>query len=746
MRGRHAARRAQLANTTREVPTPALAPGLLLQRPMTTRLATLALGLHLLACAAPEGAAPSEGGGDGKFDGWEVPPQARAVLEIHALDLWAQPLPGDATLRVVGEGGELATAGFPVARAALHEPGSYVVELAAPDHEPLTVVLDYDGSRDEAGLVAHHETGEGRAGLAVGHRTALADGDAIAVHVVFLGLRHRWFSASGRPARRGNAVELLLDGEETWSRVRGDLAAAADTIHIATWWWESDFELVRPTATHSTLSEEQRRANTVMAILEASPATKRALVGQFVSQDGVLSGMTADDPLRAKGAAAGDGFEFMGQANETSGVFNFEVEPFSFGQRVRLERPGAAALDLEPEAPIAATIPPRLVDLTEMPLLPEINHASYHQKFMLIDSDLAYVGGMNLRRTDWDSSEHRVFDHRRMLFDATTDERLAVAAGEAVPDLGPRKDYMVRIQGPSAQDAAEVFRTRWEHVRAEGATYAWNASGFEVDRAIPPVPGGVQVQITTTLPEPFWEHSIAESWLNAVANAEEYILIEDQYFRAPMLNEAILARMAEVPGLRLVVITKPIDEWTDPGCFQTYAADEAFRQHVPGRYLLLQLRSFDSVVTWGWDETEARFVDIDVHSKLLVVDDVFLSVGSANKNNRGMIYEGEMNAAVLDGSWVRAARRRILENVLGPGVAPADDAAAWWAQLEAAAAVNGAVADAWDAEGGDLDLDGAPLPAAYTPRGFAYPLAFRSPDYCLIEDVGEDMFKRGAGR
>src|SRR5439155_17761856 len=106
---------------------------------------------------------------------------------------------------------------------------------------------------------------------------------------------------------------------------------------------------------------------------------------------------------------------------------------------------------------------------------------------------------------------------------------------------------------------------RWQLQLDAKATYSENATPFAVNRAIPEK-GAMTVQITTTLPEPFRENGIAESWYNAVDNAEHYIYIEDQYFRAPMLNERIRARMKARPNLVLVVVTIPVGEWTDPGC------------------------------------------------------------------------------------------------------------------------------------------------------------------------------------
>ena len=73
----------------------------------------------------------------------------------------------------------------------------------------------------------------------------------------------------------------------------------------------------------------------------------------------------------------------------------------------------------------------------------------------------------------------------------------------------------------------------------------------------------------------------------------------------------------------------------------------------------------------------------------------------------------------------------------------ADDPAAWMQQLAAAAAHNDAVRQAWDDEGGDINLNGDPLPAAYDPRGWIHPLPFGNVGDCLFESVGPDMVGSG---
>lgn len=654
-------------------------------------------------------------------------------LTIVPLDIWAQPLPEGFELKATLNGAKLSTkvASDGSVRIPL-KAGLTVVSLSAPDHEPLQVGLKFDGKSDP--VVQDSATTPGH-GVSLGSR----EESGKRAHRLFLGLRHAWFSAEGRPARRGNQLDLFVSGEEAYQAVHAELGSATDEVLVSTWWWESDFELVRPEGLHTYMSEAERRKNTILGLLESRPAQKRVLVGQLWGQDGALSGLTVDGGLTVHGDKEGDAFEFMGQANPTRGKFTFQIPDFLFSPRVLENVPKAAAFDLEDGAPVASTVPEKDVDLTEWPISVDTEHASYHQKFMVVDHEVAFVGGMNLRKVDWDTAEHLVFDSRRMNFDASVEEREAVAAKESLPDNGPRKDYMVRIDGPSAQDVADVFHKRWTQAREDGVEYASHTTDFEVRTEIDPHEDGVQAQITATLPEPIAEHAIVETWLNAVAQAERYVFIEDQYFRAPILNDALYERMKEVPDLRLVVITKPINEWTDPGCAHTYESAALFAGAFPDRFLFLQLRSFDTQVVLGFDETDAHFVDMDVHSKMFIVDDRFLSVGSCNKNNRGLIYEGELNVAVLDDAWVTHARRHILDGILPSGTTIADDPTTWFAQLGEAAAANDAVYARWDAEGFDLDLDGTPLPAEYTPRGFVYTLPYGTISDCLLESVGEDM-------
>ena len=90
---------------------------------------------------------------------------------------------------------------------------------------------------------------------------------------------------------------------------------------------------------------------------------------------------------------------------------------------------------------------------------------------------------------------------------------------------------------------------------------------------------------------------------------------------------------------------------------------------------------------------------------MFIVDDEIMSVGSCNKNNRGVIYEGEANLLVRDTFFVAEARRHEWARIVGPDYAEqiADPEIAFEV-FRNLAERNDAVYRAWD------DLDGE-LPA-----------------------------------
>ena len=125
-----------------------------------------------------------------------------------------------------------------VTRVLLGRAGTYGLRLAAPDHVPFEVTVDWDGreltTRD--GSVA---SDGGRSGVTLARGEATVAGRRLPDHHLFLGLRDAWFSAQARAPRGGNAVELLFDGEDAFRAIDVSLRGAQRSVLVSTWWWDS---------------------------------------------------------------------------------------------------------------------------------------------------------------------------------------------------------------------------------------------------------------------------------------------------------------------------------------------------------------------------------------------------------------------------------------------------------------------------------------------------------------------------
>ena len=201
---------------------------------------------------------------------------------------------------------------------------------------------------------------------------------------------------------------------------------------------------------------------------------------------------------------------------------------------------------------------------------------SHHQKMVLVDYELpyeatAFVMGHNMLDGYWDDNRHSAWP--RTLYRSGKPEAKpnTVANGRV-----PLHDFSTRITGPLIAGAFHNFADAWHKERREllkpgpFADYAIRA-----DADNPPVMG----QILRTQSQ-YGKEDIKKHYLQAVANASQYIHIENQYFRWVPLAEQILTcarnqvsagRKPEEHGsLYLFVITNSSDAGVGSGTVNTY--------------------------------------------------------------------------------------------------------------------------------------------------------------------------------
>jgi phosphatidylserine/phosphatidylglycerophosphate/cardiolipin synthase-like enzyme len=155
---------------------------------------------------------------------------------------------------------------------------------------------------------------------------------------------------------------------------------------------------------------------------------------------------------------------------------------------------------------------------------------------------------------------------------------------------------------------------------------------------------------------PLGEFTILESYVRALRAAERFVYIESQFLWSPELIELLSAKLREPrPDFRIVVLLP-----ADPN---------NGRDDTRG-----QLGVLVNAAKEGGDENrflacalfQPRGTAVYVHSKAAIVDDVWLTVGSANLNEHSLFNDTEVNAVVRFESLVRDARLRLCSEHLEP--------------------------------------------------------------------------------
>ena len=267
--------------------------------------------------------------------------------------------------------------------------------------------------------------------------------------------------------------------------------------------------------------------------------------------------------------------------------------------------------------------------------------ASHHQKIVVIDDQLAFVGGIDLAPGRWDTHEHRASDPRR------TDP-----SGKP---LGPYHDLMIALEGEAAAALGELARDRWQ--RATGK--ALPAPPREADAALWPSHlkadlRNIDVAIART--DPLVGNGIREIeslYIDAIAAARQTIYIECQYLTAAAVGDALAVRLREPEPPEVVVITtRTCAGWLEESTMGVLRARMMQRLQKADRHH--RLKVFCPTVP---ELGECRYT---VHAKLMIVDDRFVRIGSANLNNRSMGLDTECDVAIeSDGD--PAVARTILE-------------------------------------------------------------------------------------
>jgi phosphatidylserine/phosphatidylglycerophosphate/cardiolipin synthase-like enzyme len=146
------------------------------------------------------------------------------------------------------------------------------------------------------------------------------------------------------------------------------------------------------------------------------------------------------------------------------------------------------------------------------------------------------------------------------------------------------------------------------------------------------------------------DFSILESYLLALRSAQRFIYLENQFLWSPEIVAVLRAKLAHPPGddFRLVVLlpARPNSGGDDTrGQLSTLADADGGR----GRLLACTLVAPDG----------GQGRPVYVHAKIGIVDDRWLTIGSANLNEHSLFNDTEMNIVIQDEALIRDVRERL---------------------------------------------------------------------------------------
>ena len=254
--------------------------------------------------------------------------------------------------------------------------------------------------------------------------------------------------------------------------------------------------------------------------------------------------------------------------------------------------------------------------------------SSQHQKIVVIDNAVAFVGGLDLTIRRWDTSEHLAEHPLRR-----------DPVGRPYP---PFHDVQCMVEGEAAAALGEIASARWT---AAGCTVE-DCEAVECDRWPASVPAGAR-QIPGRHRADRAENrvaggvdEVARLFEASIGAASRFIYIENQFASATEIAEALAQRMVDVPSLQRA-------HRDAEGAFVMAGiagdAGRPRRLHPSVRRGRRRRPAAHSLSFGG--RTTRSSAAVMVHSKVMIVDDGFLRIGSANINNRSMGADTECDLA-----------------------------------------------------------------------------------------------------
>ncbi|MES2354776.1 MAG: cardiolipin synthase [Pseudomonadota bacterium] len=226
-----------------------------------------------------------------------------------------------------------------------------------------------------------------------------------------------------------------------------------------------------------------------------------------------------------------------------------------------------------------------------------------HRKLMIVDGRIAFVGGINISSV----YSRGPFSKRPKIPKASTKKSDKDA---------PWRDTHMRLEGPAVSEFQQYFLQTWQQQKADPLPQknyfpAIEKKGNDLVRAIGSSAGDPYNPIYVTL-------------ISAITNAENYVYITNAYFVPdPQFLQVLEAATKRGVDVR-IILPSHTDSWL----------------------VLYAGRSYYTALLKAGVKIYERRGPL-LHSKTVIVDGVWSSVGSTNLDWRSFVHNNELNAVVL---------------------------------------------------------------------------------------------------
>lgn len=219
-----------------------------------------------------------------------------------------------------------------------------------------------------------------------------------------------------------------------------------------------------------------------------------------------------------------------------------------------------------------------------------------HRKIVIIDGQVAYTGGMNV-------ADYYI---------------------DGLPGIGPWRDMHMRIEGPAVDELQRIFVMMWEkatgEVLADSIYYPAKRDCFDLPQDVE----GVTIAIVDRRPKEL-PKLMREVYAKSIDEARERIELINPYFvPTRKVRKALKNAAKRGVDVQVMISSKSDIAFTPDASFHV-----ARQLHKCGATIY----QFDG----GFH-----------HSKIMMVDSAFCTVGSTNLNSRSLRYDYEVNAFIFD--------------------------------------------------------------------------------------------------